>query len=93
MLIFTGPLTGCLRFQDHRRYDGLDRSRILAAARKSGAQALVTTEKDLVRFPAGELPLPVYALEVVQEPMDEGGFLEFLRSALPSRPSVAGGSE
>ncbi len=86
-------LTGCLRFRDHRRYDRRDRTRILAAARKSGAQALVTTEKDLVRFSAGELPLPVYALEVVQEPMDEGGFLEFLRSALPSRPSVAGGSE
>lgn len=58
-----------LRFRDHHRYSRQDVRAIEEAARRSGARAVITTEKDLVRllpfrpfpFPLGFAPL---ALEI-----------------------------
>jgi len=49
-----------LRFRDHHRYSRRDVSAIAAAAHHSGARAVVTTEKDLVRLlPFRPFPFPV----------------------------------
>ena len=39
-----------IAFPDHRRYTAADLKRLVAAARKTGAVALITTEKDKVRL-------------------------------------------
>jgi tetraacyldisaccharide-1-P 4'-kinase len=54
-----------LAFADHHRYDARDAARIAAVVSSSGAAAVVTTEKDAVRFEALEVP---FALGVA--PMD-----------------------
>jgi tetraacyldisaccharide 4'-kinase len=49
-----------LGFPDHHRYSREDGARLADRARKAGAQAIVTTEKDLVRLlPFRPLPAPV----------------------------------
>jgi tetraacyldisaccharide 4'-kinase len=58
-----------LRFRDHHRYSRRDLSAIAEAVHHSGARAVVTTEKDLVRLlPFRPFPVPVafapLALEV-----------------------------
>ena len=53
-----------LIFPDHHPYSASDVDLILEAASRSNADALVTTEKDAVRWPHGTLPLPVFALPV-----------------------------
>jgi tetraacyldisaccharide 4'-kinase len=54
-----------LGYPDHHPYGAVERADIGRSARQKGAQAIVTTEKDAVRFgtslPAG---LPVYALRI-----------------------------
>ena len=52
-----------LPFPDHHEYSREDLERI---ARDSGGLPAITTEKDLVRLPAG-VPFPVYALSVEVE--------------------------
>jgi len=58
-------LAGRLAFGDHHRYSERDRTAIVAAARSSRADWLVTTEKDYVRF-AGRFswPLPLAVMGV-----------------------------
>jgi tetraacyldisaccharide 4'-kinase len=47
------------RFLDHHRFSADDLAEVFADARKSGAELVVTTEKDAVRIPAGTtFPLP-----------------------------------
>lgn len=81
-------VTGILHFRDHHPYSNTDRNRILRAAARTGAEALLTTEKDWVRFPVEGCPLPLYALEVTQEPMEREDFIQFLRAALPEPPAT-----
>jgi tetraacyldisaccharide 4'-kinase len=60
-------IAGARRFPDHHRYRRQDLAEVAAAARSSGAEVLVTTEKDLVRMtalPEGGLPLVALALGV-----------------------------
>ncbi|MBI4161537.1 MAG: tetraacyldisaccharide 4'-kinase [Acidobacteria bacterium] len=82
------PLVAAVWFRDHHPYTLADRERILQVAVRRGAEVLLTTEKDRVRFPVEGCPLPVFALEVVQEPMEEGQLLAFLRAHLPSPPAA-----
>ena len=62
---------GCLvsdtmRFRDHHRYSRADVDRIAHSVREAGAGAVVTTEKDAVRFEAlGELPFTLHPLPLV----------------------------
>jgi len=65
-----------LLFADHCRYENGDLQRIVAAARRHGAAALVTTEKDAVKL-AGRLP-PALGLRSVRLRVDvEIGVPEF----------------
>jgi 3-deoxy-D-manno-octulosonic-acid transferase len=54
-----------LVFPDHHRYTSADLAEISRQAMASGAQALVTTEKDMMNVPAGAaLPLKIYCLRI-----------------------------
>lgn len=54
-------VAGVLPFADHHRYSQRDLSAIAGAMAKSGATAVMTTDKDAVRFEAlGEVPFPLY---------------------------------
>ena len=54
-----------LRFADHHRYGPADVERICALAKRAESDMIVTTEKDLVKLPAGvEWPAPLRALRV-----------------------------
>ena len=50
-------VAGAIPFADHHRYGPSDVARVAAAVRASGAEAVVTTEKDFVKWEALE-PLP-----------------------------------
>jgi tetraacyldisaccharide 4'-kinase len=70
-------LAGRKAFPDHHRFNARDLNRLLARAEASGAAALITTEKDLVRLgklssnlPAA-LPLKTAGLRVEIEDEDE----------------------
>jgi tetraacyldisaccharide 4'-kinase len=76
-----GDLAGCARFADHHRYGRDEWRDLLARARASGADALVTTDKDSVRLPdAGGEP-PVLVLRVSAEFHDEPRFRQRLLAA------------
>ncbi|UCG37799.1 MAG: tetraacyldisaccharide 4'-kinase [bacterium] len=49
-------------FPDHHPYSRRDVERINETARRAGAVALVTTEKDAVRWPGSQASLPCFAL-------------------------------
>lgn len=58
-------IVSCNRFLDHHRFDQEELSDVFADAKASGAEFLVTTEKDAVRFePDVKAPLPMYYLRV-----------------------------
>lgn len=58
-------ITEAFRFADHHRYQMDEFEELVAAARRTRAAALVTTEKDFVRLPARSVPdLPVLYLRV-----------------------------
>jgi tetraacyldisaccharide-1-P 4'-kinase len=66
-------LVGALSFRDHHRYDRPDVDRIARVAREAGAAAIVTTEKDAVRFEPllssmSPLPFAVAPMTVTIEP-------------------------
>ena len=72
-----------LPFRDHHRYGERSLSRIRAAAERTGASLLVTTEKDAVKL-EGKSPLPIVTVRLAVE-VDEPGFFAFLASRLPPR--------
>jgi tetraacyldisaccharide 4'-kinase len=74
-----------LWFRDHHPYSATDRDRILKIAARVGAEVLLTTEKDRMRFPVEGCPLPLYALEIALEPIEASEFHRFLRERLPRR--------
>jgi tetraacyldisaccharide 4'-kinase len=59
-----------LAFPDHHPFSVSDMDTIVGTAVERQAAALVTTEKDAVRWPHRKLPLPVYSLPV--QPVVEG---------------------
>ena len=62
-------LTGRKSFRDHRHYSPRDVEAIVAAARRSGARKILTTEKDAVRLPAlTGVPIIAVPLETSVEP-------------------------
>jgi tetraacyldisaccharide 4'-kinase len=48
-------VVGTMSFPDHHRYTASDLERIRAAARAAGAESIVTTEKDAVKIPDGDI--------------------------------------
>lgn len=58
-------LSDRVQFADHHRYTQQEIIEVINSARNSGAQAIITTEKDAVRFPRlDRCDLPVYFLRV-----------------------------
>src|SRR5208282_3512547 len=56
------------RFADHHRFSESEIARMFERSKARGARAVITTEKDSVRFPRlGKRPLPVYFLRVEVE--------------------------
>jgi len=83
-------LTGHCEFADHHRYDQRDATEIQAAARTSGAKALVTTEKDVqnlkgIDFAEFSLFIAIIDVEISQE----ASFLTLIREKLEARNSAA----
>ena len=70
-----------LVFPDHHRYTAGDLEEIGRQAMAAGAQALVTTEKDMMNLPAGaELPLKIYCLRIGIEIENEAELLQHILS-------------
>ncbi len=71
---FGVPLVARMTFPDHHAYSESDRREIIASAIQAGAQALLTTEKDLARLGAQrrllEAVLPVAGVELRTEIME-----------------------
>jgi tetraacyldisaccharide-1-P 4'-kinase len=65
-------VAGTIAFPDHHRYEPADVARVAAAVGAGGAEAVVTTEKDWVRWEA-LAPLP-FACEVVPLVLDIDGW-------------------
>jgi tetraacyldisaccharide 4'-kinase len=83
-------LAGESVFADHHRYDQQDASEIEAVATRSGARALITTEKDErnfggVRFQA----MPIYVAVVELTMLRENDFLQALVEKLVTRTAAA----
>jgi len=76
-------LTGRRAFADHHRYSDREIDDIAAAAAASGAQVILTTEKDLVRLRPGANIVPV-PLEVSIAPSFGPWLAERLRTARAS---------
>lgn len=81
---------GALYFEDHHQYSRAEVNALIERARAVGAQALLTTAKDAVRFGPHEplaLPLLVLPLEVGIEPEIE--FEDWLRTRVTAVRSRA----
>ena len=73
-------------FGDHHRYRIQELRRLMRRAKAEGAEAVVTTEKDVANLSVNALkllaPLPVYALEIGIEVDDPAGLMELLNTVL-----------
>ncbi len=75
---------GAIRFRDHHKYTKRDMERIVRNAKKSGAEIVLTTEKDLVRLSdLNGFDLPLYALSVRLEIKDKNFFKILFNDLLP----------
>ena len=85
-------VAACNAFRDHHRYTREDVDRLIAAARATGAIALVTTEKDAVRLGAlasvfpSEMPLKTAHLSIGID--GEASALDWLIGRLRSSASL-----
>jgi tetraacyldisaccharide 4'-kinase len=73
-------VTGRRSFRDHHHYSASELAEITRAAAASGAEIIVTTEKDIVRI-AGRPDINSVALEVTIEPAFRAWLTERLRIA------------
>ena len=84
-------VTGTRAFRDHHRYLRGDLERLVAEAAASGAERLVTTEKDLVRLlPYRPFPLPVRAVALTMEPVPLPEFRLWLAGSLRAARDIVG---
>ena len=70
-------------FRDHHAYTQSDLASLADAAKGTGAQAMITTEKDVMNLPRGwDLPLPVYACCIQAEIEEKMEFEQALAADL-----------
>jgi tetraacyldisaccharide 4'-kinase len=67
-----------LAFPDHHPYTPTDLAQVDALVRKTGAEMIVTTEKDAVRIPSGVSSSPIRVLRVDLEITEGAAWLERL---------------
>jgi tetraacyldisaccharide 4'-kinase len=83
-------IVGHREFRDHHRYSASDIALLQALASSVGAQALLTTEKDVQNLgsmrPAG---LPIYFCRIAMEIPDERPFFEILQQKLAKQAEAA----
>ena len=79
-------LAGCRAFGDHHRYSPRDLARLVHQARRVGARALVTTEKDAVRLAGMAAGMPVLTVGLLVEIEDEAAAMEWLIKRIPQKP-------
>jgi len=84
-------IVSVLRFRDHQPFSAARIERIRSAARASGADLLLTTEKDRVRLGSVRFPVPLYALRICLVPQNEDGLWKFISGRLfePAQVSQA----
>ena len=79
-------VVGRLAWDDHHKISPDDARAALDAAARAGAEAVVMTEKDAVKWPfAAEAGRPVYALRVEMALDDEAGFMAQVLARMWSR--------
>jgi tetraacyldisaccharide 4'-kinase len=72
-------LAGAIWFPDHHRYRRRDVDRVAAIVRDTGAEAVLTTEKDAMRLlPLRPLPVPIAAVPLGVEAEPAGRFRAWL---------------
>ena len=74
-------IVGSEAFPDHYAYEGRDLERLIERSMRAGAEAMVTTEKDMVRikdFPRGTVPLWALSVRHVFPGEDLARFETFL---------------
>ncbi len=92
LLDLGATIAGFEAFPDHYEYRPKDLARVWERASRSGAEAMVTTEKDLVRLmgsaPFSGRPVPLWALSVrhVFQGGDQSRFEKFLWERLGLTP-------
>jgi tetraacyldisaccharide 4'-kinase len=77
-------VTGFLEFSDHHRYTQKDLATILGCAENTGADRLITTEKDHARFASmGPLPMALIVVGLKVSFGDrEQDFISFIKNRL-----------
>ena len=84
-------LVGTMSFRDHHRYSRNDLQRIIAGARKAGAQAILTTEKDYTRLlPWRPFPMRVESAALTMEPDPLSEFRHWLAGSLRAARDIVG---
>ncbi len=73
-------LTGFQVYPDHHFYSEKDLQKITDAAESTGAEGLITTEKDMVKLRSGNLVLPVLNIPIELVPFE--GFNDFIRKRI-----------
>lgn len=74
-------------FTDHHVYTGREIQRLATRARRSGASALLTTQKDAVKLPKDwQQPLPILACEIEAQILGVADFEKALWSFLEEAP-------
>jgi len=76
-------LVGEDAFRDHHVYTGEEIQRLVAGARKNGAAALLTTQKDAIKFSPDWTPqLPILACEIAAQILEPEEFEKILLTFL-----------
>jgi tetraacyldisaccharide 4'-kinase len=71
-------VVGTARFRDHHRFTRAEAAAIFERAKAAGADSVVTTAKDEVRFPPVDVDLPLLVLRISARIDDEAGFRDRL---------------
>jgi tetraacyldisaccharide 4'-kinase len=84
-------IVGTRAFADHHAYSRRDVSGMAEAARRAGAQLIVTTEKDYVRMlPWRPFPMRVECAALTMEPDPQSEFRHWLTGALGAARDIVG---
>jgi tetraacyldisaccharide 4'-kinase len=67
---------GSLKFKDHKKYSKSDIENIRNKFKKTGAEILLTTEKDFLKI--SDVDLPIYALPISMS-IEEKGYQQILK--------------
>jgi tetraacyldisaccharide 4'-kinase len=81
-------LVRSIRFRDHQPLGADELEEIGSGARESGADLIVTTEKDRMRLGARPPGAPLYTLNIRLVPVDEEGFWDFASRRLFPAPAA-----